>query len=377
MKNKLSDLLTCGLFCGFLSVMLVLFLVLPKETFSQREKRVLSEAPDTSVESILSGQYGTQAESYIADHIPGRDFFVGLASYYDLLSGRQVTKDIYLAAGDRLVEKPNQSNDAVAQKNMSYINSFAQTIGQPVDLMLVPSAGYAVADSVIGLHGEYTDDAIIQSIYGLAGESVRPFDLTAVYAGYSDPGALYYRTDHHWTALGAYTAYSAYMEALGRDYPAQSEFAVESHEGFYGSTHSRAGLWLVKPEAVELWDAGKSLTVTSYANANDTVGTTREGVFYRENLEELDKYTVYLGGNQPLVRIHNPEGEGKLLVIRDSYANCLGTLLANTYEEVVLVDLRYWKTPVSELVAAEGFDDVLVCYSLYNFLTDVNFPWLK
>lgn len=377
MKNKLSDLLTCGLFCGFLGIMMVLFLVLPKEDFSQREKRVLSGVPDTSVEAVLSGEFGTQAESYIADHVPGRDFFVGLASYYDLLSGRQVTKDIYLAAGDRLVEKPNLANEAVAQKNMHFINQFAQTIGKPVDLMLVPSAGYAVADTIIGLHGEYTDDAIIGDIYGLAGENVRPFDLTAVFAQAADPAALYYRTDHHWTALGAYTAYGAYMEALGRTYPAQSEFSVESHEGFYGSTHSRAGLWLVKPEPVELWDAGKRLTVTSYANAHDTAGTAHEGVFYRENLEALDKYTVYLGGNQPLVRIHNPEGEGKLLVIRDSYANCLGTFLANTYEEVVLVDLRYWKTPVSELVKAEGFDEVLVCYSLYNFLTDVNFPWLK
>ena len=95
-----------------------------------------------------------------------------------------------------------------------------------------------------------------------------------------------------------------------------------------------------------------------------------------ERLKELDKYTVYLGGNQPLVRIHNPEGEGRILVIRDSYANCLGTFLAQSYAEVVLVDLRYYKSPVSEL-AKEGFDQVLVCYSLYNFLTDANFPWLK
>ena len=107
------------------------------------------------------------------------------------------------------------------------------------------------------------------------------------------------------------------------------------------------------------------------------MGTTHDSLFYRERLEELDKYTVFLNGNQPLVRIHNPEGQGKCLVIRDSYANCLGAFLANTYEEVVLVDLRYYKSPVSELVANEGFDDVLVCYSLYNFLSDANFPWLK
>lgn len=377
MKNKFSDILTCGLFCGFLTLMLVLFLLLPKTDFSQREKRALAESPDTSAQAILSGEFGVQAETYIADHIPGRDFFVGVAGYYDLLSGRQVTKDILLCAGDRLVEKPNQPNGAVAQRNMGVINRFAQSIGKPVDLMIVPSAGFAVEDTIYGLHDDYTDDAIIQDIYALAGEGVRTVDLVKPFLAAQDPAALYYRTDHHWTSLGAYTAYKAYMDAQGRSYPAQSEYTVESHGGFYGTTHSRAGLWLVKPECVELWDSGKDFTVTAYQNAADTVGKTHDSLFYLDRLQELDKYTVYLNGNQPLVRIHNPQGEGKLLVIRDSYANCLGAFLADSYEEVVLVDLRYYKSPVSELMANEGFDDVLVCYSLYNFLSDANFPWLK
>lgn len=377
MKNKISDILTCGLFCGFLAVMLVLFLLMPKETFSQREKRTLAEAPDTSADAILSGAFGEQAEEYIADHIPGRDLFVGLANYYDLLSGRQVIKDIYLAAGGRLVESPNSPNAAVVQRNMNVINSFAQTIGQPVDLMIVPSAGFVVEDTILGLHNDYTDDAIIEDIYALAEVGVRTVDLVDAFTAAQEPGALYYRTDHHWTSLGAYTAYSVYMDALGRAYPAQSGFTVESHDGFYGTTHSRSGLWMIPGESVELWSTGAKCTVTAYQNASDTTGTSHDSLFYRERLQELDKYTVYLDGNQPLVRIQNPEGEGKLLVIRDSYANCLGTMLANTYEEVVLVDLRYYKSPVSELVAGEGFDDVLVCYSLYNFLNDANFPWLK
>lgn len=377
MKKNLTDSLTCGLFCGFLGLMLVLFLALPKSDFSEREKRALAAKPDTSMDAILSGEFGNQAETYIADHLPGREFFVGFASYYDLLSGRQGTKDVLLAEGQRLVEKPNVANGAAAGRNMDAINRFAQTLGQPVDLMILPSAGFAVRQSILGAHVDYADDAIISDIYALAGEGVRPMDMVSVVEAAANPGVLYYRTDHHWTALGAYTAYSAYMELLGRGYPKVEEFAIERHGGFYGSTHSKAGLWLIPPEDVELWDSGKTFTVTAHQNAADTQGTAHEGLFYRERLEELDKYTVYLGGNQPLVRIHNPEGEGKLLVIRDSYANCLGAFLANSYAEVVLVDLRYYKSPVSELAAAEGFDNVLVCYSLYNFLTDANFPWLK
>ena len=373
MKKNLTDILTCALFCGFTAVMLVLFLLLPKSDFSELEKRALEQPPKTDTESILSGEFGKKTETYLADHLPGRDFFVGVANYYDLLSGRQGTKEILVAAGDRLVEKPNLPNDAKVQSNMGYINRFAETIGQEVDLMIVPSAGFVLEDTVTGLHDAYRDDEILAGIHALAGENVRPVALLDAFTGAQDRGALYYRTDHHWTALGAYTAAQVYLEGA---LPARESYGVESFEGFYGTTHSRSGLWLTKPDAVELWDDGGSYTVTAYSNANDTVGKTHNSLFYRDRLAERDMYTAYLDGNQPLVRIQNPNGEGKILVIRDSYANCLGTLLAGKYAEVVLVDLRYWKTPVSEL-AAEGFDDVLVCYSLFNFLTDANFPWLK
>ena len=64
-------------------------------------------------------------------------------------------------------------------------------------------------------------------------------------------------------------------------------------------------------------------------------------------------------------------------MLRDSYSNCLGGFLAESYETVVLVDLRYYKKPVSELYAQQDFTDVLVCYSLGNFMTDNNLIWLK
>lgn len=377
MKHRVTDLLTCGLFCGFLAVMLVLFLVLPKQSFSEKEKRVLAQAPDASVDAVFSGTFGTQAERYVADHIPGRDFFVGISNYYDLFSGRQVTKDIYLADGQRLLERPNVEDPAAIRRNMTAINQFAETVSQTVHLMIVPSAGYVTQNAILGLHSAYTDDEIIHSIYSQTGERMAVVGLVEAFSSAQEPEELYYRTDHHWTSLGAYSAYSAYMDAVGRCAVGKDLFTVERHPGFYGTTYARSGLWLVPPEEIELWSTGKSFTVTAYKNVQDTVGTAHEGLFYRERLQEQDKYTVFLNGNQPLVRIHNAEGEGRLLVIRDSYANCLGTFLANSYQEVVLVDLRYYKTPVSDLVKAEGFDEILVCYSLYNFLTDANFPWLK
>ena len=374
MKTKRSDILTCVLFLGFVFVMLALYLVMPDQTFSEKEKRYLAESPKLTWQTLLSGEYGENVETYLADHIPGRDLFVGLASYYDLYSGRQVTKDIYVAEGDRLVEPPVVWDQAQVEKNMKYINAFAEKIGRPVDLMIVPSAGYILQDSIQGLKAPYTDDELISKIYAMAKDDVVCQDAVAALKNSLEPQSLYYRTDHHWTSYGAYTVYRAYMQMLGRDYVAQEDFTVERHSGFYGSTYSRSGLWLTKGDDVELWKTDTAFTVTN----GDKEGV-HEGLFYPERLNELDKYTVYLDGNHSTVRIENPDaaGKGKILVIRDSYANCLGTFLANSYETVVMVDLRYYKMPVSELLASEEFTDVLVCYSIGNFMTDTNFPYLR
>lgn len=374
MKRKISDIVTTFLFCGFLVAMLAMYLLLPGQSFSEKEKRYLAEFPEVSWENIASGNFGKEMETYLADHIPGRDFFVGLASYYDLYSGRQVTKDVYTAAGGRIVEAPVVWDEAAAQKNMNAINRFAETVNQKVDLMIVPSAGFCLEQTVQGLKDPYTDTQIIRNIYAMAGDSVSGIDLVPAFTDVQDPGALYYRTDHHWTSRGAYAAYKAYMELLGKEYPLESDFTVTSHGGFLGSTYSRSGLWLTKSESVELWDSGLDFTVT-----NGETNIPHTGLFYEERLQELDKYTVYLDGNHSLVRIENPAaaGKGNLLVIRDSYANCLGTFLANSYESVTLVDLRYYRNPVSELVAEGDFADILVCYSIGNFLTDANFPLLR
>ena len=92
-------------------------------------------------------------------------------------------------------------------------------------------------------------------------------------------------------------------------------------------------------------------------------------MFCRDRLAEADPYSVFLDGNHPLVRLYNPNASGRLLVIRDSYSNCLGPFLAESYGEVVMADLRYYRLPLSTL-AAEGFDQVLMIYSLNSFLTD-------
>lgn len=374
MNTKKQHWLLIILFCGFLAAMSAAYLFLPKQAFSQLEKRYLADTPELTWESLSSGDFSEAVDTYMADHIPGRSFFVGLNAYYDLLTGRQGSKDILLTRNGRLVEAPAQPNTAAIEKNMAVINGFAENQSIPVDLMVVPSAGWASEDQIRGLHPAYQDKDIIDSIYSMSSPEIRTVDILSVFEDSGHPENFYYRTDHHWNSLGAHTAYQTYMESLGQVYRPTEEYQVETIEEFYGSAYSRSALWLIPGEPLELWQGSDSIQVTHEESTE-----VHSGIFFRERLAEPDKYTVFLDGNHALVRLENPDaisGE-KLLVIRDSFSNCLGGFLADSFETVVLADLRYYRQPLSQLIAEEGFDRILICYSLGNFLTDTNMVWLR
>ena len=362
MNSKLHQKLTVLLFSLFLFTVMLLYLFMPKSDFSPNEKRYLEEFPNPTWSDIRSGKWGDDLEKYMADHIPARNFWVGLNAYCDLFTGRQVTKDIWVIDG-RLVEAPCDEKDQSVFQKVQSINAFAESINQHVDFALVPSAGWATGSE------QYYDEKMIDSIYSLANDQVKTHDFLSVFENHPE---LFYSTDHHWNSAGAYTAYESYMNAVGKTPAAAENFQIESIPDFHGSTYSRSALWLTPSESIELWHSSSQITVT-----NGESDEVHQGVFSRERLDEEDKYTVFLDGNHSIVRTYNPDAEGKLLVIRDSFGNSLGCFLAESYQEVVLVDLRYYKRPVSELVSTEDFDQILVCYSLNNFVTDANLIFLK
>lgn len=234
---------------------------------------------------------------------------------------------------------------------------FAKNQSVPVTLSLIPSAGWAAGD------GSYQDEALIDAVYGAA--QVEHLSLTDTFRGRPE---LFYNTDHHWTSQGAFEAYRVLMNGFQK--PVEEHYTVETYPHFRGANYASSCLWLTGEETLEMWHAGE-ITV------NPGTEQAHEGVFYPAQLDSFDPYTVFLGGNQPLVELYNPAGSGKLLVIRDSFSNCLGGFLAQSYEQVTLVDLRYHKRPVSELLAEADYDRVLILYSLENFLTDQNLPLLR
>ena len=373
MKASKLEKTLCLLF-GALILLAALSFLLPGRSYSPHEKRYLAEAPALSAQNVLSGRFADAFEEYLADHLPGRDALVGAVAYYDLVSGRQNTKEILLGRSGRLYERPVLWDAAAAEENIEALRAFAEKTGKKPTLMLIPSAGWLLREDLPGLREDYTDAEMIARCYALAGDELSCIDLAAVFRAAPSAEALYYATDHHWTSRGAHTAAEVYLSGLGRTLRPEEDYAVTRAAGFYGSTYARSALWLTAPEELELWDSGMPMRVTNTESEGE-----HAGLFYMENAAEDDKYTIFLGGNHALVRIENddPAARGKLLVIRDSFSNCLGGFLAESYRTVVLVDLRYYRQSLSALCETEGFDDILVAYSIGNFLKESNLLWLE
>jgi len=371
--EKIRNILCPLVFCLFLLILSGLLLFWPDRAYSEVEKQYLAQSPDLSVEAVLDGTYQQDLEDWVEAQFPGRELFVGINAYWQLLQGRNVQQGIYYAEDGYLINDPETLNMENFERNLGIINGFAERIGVPTDMILVPSTGSMLTDKLPLGHGDYADDSLFQTAQTRLTQ-VDFADLRPALAAQTEQ--VFYRTDHHLTAAGNYALYAAWREQQGKAVTPRADFQVETIDGFCGTTWSGSGYWLTEPDTVELWDSGAAVTVTITDAGEEPV--ISDSLFFREHLEELDMYPVYLDGNHTLVEIENPRApEGTILLIKDSYAHCFAPFLADHYQKVILVDLRFYRLPVSALIEEMGVDEVLFLYGANTLLTDTNLRWLS
>ena len=375
--KKFFKYLPTFIFCGFIFTFMIFWIFLPKEHFSAQEKRVLADFPELNFETLFNGSFQKELDTYLSDHMPARNFFVGLNADYDLLSGRNGSKGIYLGTDYYLFPKPAQATDNLT-KNADYIKEFAEDIDIPVYMTVLPSSGFIYGDKLPWNHEEYKDDLLISEFSKNLGSKVKYVDSVDLFKEKAASTQLYYRTDHHWTSAGAYECYKNLGAAMGYEPVEKEKFNKESVKGFYGTSYSKSAFWFVTPDNIELWSCtDQSPDAVSVEIADGDDKKTGSSYFFREQLENDDKYPVYLDGNHSFVRIKNKDAKGgKLLIIKDSYAHCLAPFLSLNYSEIIMVDLRYYKKEVSALAESENADAILVLYSLQNLSEDTNLSYL-
>lgn len=360
--TKISKILTAALFFLFLGGFGALHLVLPDREFSPVENRNLEEAPSFSWESLLDGRFTQKLETYLADQFPFRDNWIGLKTRYSYMLGRREFSNVYLC-GDTLIAKvlPSERD----RQNLTYIASLVEKLEIPVYLGLIPTAAEIWQDKLPSGAESYNQTAYLD----YAKESGAIWvDIAGTLTNHAGEN-LYYRTDHHWTSLGAYYGYEAFMAAAGLPSVPLGEGETVSTD-FYGTLYSSSGVHWLRPDSIERYVSGEGVTVEC--------GEETGGLYVDRYLQEKNQYASFLGGNNPLYILRNPDAATKqtLLVVRDSYTDSLAPFLSQTYQEVHLLDLRYYRTSVAQYAQSIGADAVFVCYSVENFIKDADVVFL-
>lgn len=359
MTKAYSRFLT-AFFCLFLGGLLVWHILLPDREKSETENRTLAQAPEFSWTALVDGSYTKKVEDYFADQFPLRDSWTGLKARTEQLIGKSEFNGVYLC-GDTLISKVERPDQTLVDKNLSYVDRLSGKTDIPVYLGLIPSAAEVWKNKLpAGAESWDQTELLAQSDLDFSG-------VLTTHA--AEP--IFYRTDHHWTTLGAYYGYQTIMEDLGREPLKETDFTLKiAAPDFNGTLYSQSGIHWLEPDNMEFWVEDAGLDVTSWRN-----GTPEPGSLYdRSYLEKKDKYSAFLGGNQPLCVIKNEHiaDGGKLLLIRDSYADSLAPFLARSFSEVHLLDLRYYRASAAQYAEENGIDAICVLYSVQNFISDRN-----
>ena len=207
-------------------------------------------------------------------------------------------------------------------------------------------------------------DKTIQSI----NKSIRFIDVTETLS--SRKGEyIYYNTDHHWTSKGAFYAYLELSRQMGFTPHEESYFNItQVNDDFYGSLSSKSGYQYLKKDSIDLYVPKKEEKyLVEYVDENKVSNS----IYNMQSLKSKDKYNVFLGGNHGLIKItSNTPGEKKLLIIKDSYANSLIPFLTGHYNQIYVVDPRYYEDDLSSLITLNKINELLILYNVNTFYND-------
>ena len=338
--------------------------------FSDTENRMLQQKPVFSWADLADGRFMGNFEKYQTDQFILRREWIRLQTAADRLLGKNKSGDVYLGEG-QLLEEPTKLSENVWE-NLDAIGAFCRNqTGVKCYLMLVPDAA-SVQREKLPAYAPVADQAEqLEEIRSYLEKKENPVTEIPLYEMLREhrEESLYYRTDHHWTTLGARYAYQSAAGQMGLPGAENGEekklYPVS--DSFQGTLAARSG-YRVPDDTIEVyWPDQEEELVVTYVQEQ----TKSASLYAAEKLKTRDKYGMFLNGNHPLTEIRTMASTGrKLFLIKDSYANCFVPFLTGDFEEIVLVDPRYYYDSAERLMKQYGFTDVLFLYNLNTFLED-------
>lgn len=344
-----------------------------QRTYSPVEKRELQTRPEISITKVLDGRFQRKYESYLRDQFPGRDHWVSFQTDMELFMGKNEIHNVYIGKNNYLLEHYTEKEFDPQQisKNLQALEKFVGKAKQNADVhvMMVPTKSWVLREKLPAFAPHYKE----QKFYDALQQKLEKEDVLISVEPVLDAHKeeeIYYRTDHHWTTLGAWYAYEQYTKAVGGDLQraqGKKKFRCISKD-FYGTTYAKIN-YARQADKIEIYEPADKLRVV-YNMGEKKTKTLYDFSF----LKTADQYSVFTGGNQAVLEITGGIKNGKtLLLIKDSFANSILPFLAEDYEKLVVVDLRQLNVSGDRLLEMFSPTDILILYNSAQFAQDKEF----
>ena len=371
-------------FIGFFVLISGASLIIKDREFSPNENRYLAETPELSWDNILSGKFQDGLEDYLRDQVCFRDGWITVKTGIQKACGDTDIGGAYVGKDGYDFEKitPEDVDEKQVDRNIKAVEDYFMTASETIDkqklsFLLVPTSGLVMQEK-LPKNARLFDQAKYIDQVQKAMKDYNFVDVRDTLMDHNDE-YIYYKTDHHWTSAGACLAYDVWSERTGGE--AETEDGLVKNvvsDKFRGSLYSK----ILDADSAydEIWTYG--LQKDDAFGSKDCTVTIDEkqqldSIYDDEKLQEKDKYAYFLGGNYGQVHIQNQKAASKakgknILIIKDSFANSFVPFVTQDYENIYMVDLRYYNGDMKSYLQEHNITDVLVLYNISNFISDRN-----
>ena len=371
-QRKVQEQLVGIIFILTLFLFLIINVIVPDREKSVQENRMLATKPKFRLSSLISGDYDEKFEAYMDDQFVGRDMWRKLKVTVDRIGGSRLENGVYIGTNGQLLEQIEVADENHLAANIKAIKSFSESQSKiPVRMMLVPDAANVLNHSLPALAKPEDQTQMFSMVRKDLGDSVEWIDVSTELNKHKTE-KIYYKTDHHWTTLGAFYAFQAAAPSLGIEGDLSGNYVSYAvSDSFNGMLASKSGVNLGEKEQIDIYVPTEEDTdlIVDYVDE----GKRSTSLYDSSKLKEKDQYTVFLGGNSSLLDIRTVSTSTKrLLLVKDSFANSFIPFLTPYYREIVVVDPRYYSGTINDLMDSYRISEVLFLYSGNTFFKDNN-----
>lgn len=370
-KGQIANLIG-KLFILLLFLFMLVNWAVPDREMSEEENRMLETRPALNAGTVMNGDFMEQWENYQSDQFVGRDLWRSIKIFLDRLGGTRMENGVYIGKSGQLLEEIKVPDEGQSEANLSAIVDFAEKYPDvQTSVMLVPDAACILSDKLPAFAGVEDQRQLLGVAEQRLGSSVNWIDAVSILNKHTSD-KLYYKTDHHWTTQAAFYVFRDAAASLGIDGEVGENFASYTvSDDFNGVLASTSGVGLSEKETIDIYvpTQGDDDVVVSYVDE----GRKTTSLYDSSKLETRDQYGVFLGGNTSVIDIKTVSPSRKrLLVVKDSFANCFIPFLTPYYREIVVVDPRYYSGTVEDIMDTYRITDALFLYSGNTFFSDNN-----